>query len=58
MQIVIDPEKCIASGECVSLCPQNAISIQDGVAVVDDNLCDYDGICIPACPQGAISFTE
>ncbi|WP_321530453.1 4Fe-4S binding protein [uncultured Desulfuromonas sp.] len=58
MKIVVDPQKCIASGECVSLCPQNAISIQDGVAVVDDNLCDYDGICIPACPQGAISFTE
>ncbi|PLX91149.1 MAG: ferredoxin [Desulfuromonas sp.] len=58
MQIIIDPQKCTASGECVVVCPQNAISIQDGVAVVDDNLCDYDGICIPACPQGAISFSE
>lgn len=58
MRIIIDSQKCTASGECVIVCPQNAISIVDGLAVVDDSLCDYDGICIPACPHGAISFEE
>ncbi|MCK4894135.1 MAG: 4Fe-4S binding protein, partial [Calditrichia bacterium] len=36
MKIVIDPEKCRSSGECVIACPENAISIIDGVAKVDE----------------------
>lgn len=55
-QIIIDPDKCRASGECVKVCPERAISIQDGKAVVDFKRCDLDGLCIPACPQGAISI--
>jgi len=58
MKITIDPEKCIASGECVTACPENAISIADGVAKIDENLCDLDGICIPVCPNEAISYRE
>lgn len=58
MKIVIDREKCRASGECVTACPEKAISIVDGVATVDESKCDLDGICIPACPHEAISFSE
>ena len=35
MKIVVDPEKCRASGECIRICPQNAITIIDGLATVD-----------------------
>ncbi len=55
-KIIINPDKCCASGECVKVCPERAISIQDGKAVVDFELCDLDGLCIPACPHGAISI--
>jgi Fe-S-cluster-containing hydrogenase component 2 len=41
----------------VIACPENAISIIDGVAKVDEAKCDLDGICIPACPHGAIDYT-
>ena len=58
MKIVIDPKKCNASGACVKVCPQNAISIVDGVARLDENLCDIDGMCIPACPNRAIEYKE
>ncbi|MBW1981346.1 MAG: 4Fe-4S binding protein [Deltaproteobacteria bacterium] len=58
MKIVVDPDKCIASGECVLACPQKAISIQEGTAVIDESICDLDGICIVACPEDAISFLE
>jgi len=58
MKIVVDPEKCRASGECVLACPENAISIIDGIAKIDEDKCDLDGICIPACPYGAINYTE
>ncbi len=58
MKIVVDPEKCRASEKCILICPENAISIIDGVAKVDEAKCDLDGICIPACPHGAIDYTE
>jgi len=46
MKIVVDPKKCRTSGECVLVCPENAISILDGVATIDESKCDLDGICI------------
>jgi NAD-dependent dihydropyrimidine dehydrogenase PreA subunit len=58
LRIVVDQEKCRASGECVKICPQGALTIVDGTAVVDHEKCDLDGICIPACPWGAIGFSE
>ena len=58
MKIVIDKTKCCASGECVKACPENAISIVNGVAVVDHDKCDLDGLCIPACPYSAVSHEE
>ena len=58
MKIVIDREKCRGSGECVTACPEDAISIVDGVATIDESKCDLDGICIPACPNTAISYSE
>ena len=57
MKIVVDREKCIATGDCVRICPQDAISIADGLATIDESKCDLDGICIPACPRGAIGFS-
>lgn len=58
MKIVVDREKCRATGECVTACPEKAISIVDGVATVDESKCDLDGICMPACPHAAIGFSE
>jgi ferredoxin len=58
MKIVVDLEKCRATGDCVRACPEDAISIVDGVATIDESKCDLDGICIPACPHGAIGFSE
>jgi ferredoxin len=58
MRIVVDQKKCRASGECVVICPKDAISIVDRVANIDESKCDLDGICIPACPHGAISYEE
>lgn len=58
MRIVIDATRCCASGECVKVCPEKAITISDGCAVVDHEKCDLDGLCIPACPFGAVSFEE
>ena len=58
LRIVVDPKKCTASGECVRICPVNAFSIADGLAVCDHSKCDLDGLCIPACPNHAIAMEE
>lgn len=58
MRILVAPERCTGSGQCVKACPEHAITLVDGVAVIDPERCDLDGICIPACPNGAISLEE
>jgi ferredoxin len=58
MKILVDRDRCRGSGECVKVCPREAISLVDGTAMVDDAKCDFDGMCIPVCPHGAISFSE
>ncbi len=58
MRVFIDPKKCRLSGECMKVCPEKAISVKNGKAVIDDEKCDLDGICIPACPERAIRYIE
>ena len=58
MKIIINPDKCKLSGECIKVCPQKAISIIDSTAVIDYKKCDTDGMCIPTCPQHAITLVE
>ena len=47
-------EKCTGCGKCVEVCPIEAITVVEGIAVIDLEICDGDGMCVPACPEGAI----
>jgi len=58
MKLLVRTDTCRGSGECVKVCPEKAIQIVNGRAVIDQGRCDFDGICIPACPHGAIEFEE
>jgi len=58
LEIIIDQNLCCGSGECIKICPEKAISLVDGKAVLDSAKCDSDGICIPACPKGAIDYED
>ena len=49
----IDSVKCNGCGYCVDICPQQAIGIDNGVAVVNQELCVNCGICVVTCPRGA-----
>ncbi|MBQ1448628.1 MAG: 4Fe-4S binding protein [Coriobacteriales bacterium] len=49
-------DDCIGCSACVNECPQGAIEIQDGQAVVDEATCVECGICVDACPASAITL--
>lgn len=54
---VVDPAICIGSGGCVRACPEKAIGIVDGKAVlVSPAACIGHGACAAACPVEAISL--
>jgi len=59
--ITTNPEKafvksdiCDGCGECIKICPFNAITIADGKAKIDPFICTGWGACVPTCPRGAI----
>ncbi len=45
---------CKGCGTCVKTCPNNALSLENGKAVVDHSLCILCGYCNPVCPEFAI----
>lgn len=58
MKLIVDNAKCCGSGECIKVCPMEAIQLIEGKAVIDPDKCDLDGICIPACPYQAIDILQ
>ena len=54
---VINASRCIASGGCVTACPEGALGIVDGKAVlVQAAACIGHGACLAACPVDAIQL--
>ena len=49
---------CIGLGDCVRVCPQNAICLQNGIAHIDTRKCIGCGICVRACPRGIIDVMD
>lgn len=47
---------CLGFGSCAAVCPQNAIRIRNGVAVVERDRCVGCGLCAKACPRGLIDL--
>ena len=49
---------CIGLGDCVKVCPQEAICIENGMAHIDTRKCIGCGLCAKACPRGIISIMD
>lgn len=56
MSVVVDKDKCDGCGECVDVCPVDAIELQSQKAVIDNDECIDCGICVETCPNQAISL--
>lgn len=54
----VTKRKCLACGGCLSVCPQDAISLKEGKAVIDKEKCNSCKICIKTCPVGAIKLRK
>lgn len=48
---------CLGFGTCVSVCPFDAIHVEDGVAKVDEDKCVACGKCVAICPRQIIQLT-
>ncbi len=54
---VVDPTRCIGSGSCTKVCPENALGLVNGKAVlINAAHCIGHGACLPACPFDAIKL--
>jgi MinD superfamily P-loop ATPase len=52
----ISEEKCFSCGGCISVCPEDAITMYFRPIIGD--VCSNCGICIKTCPIGAIGWNN
>lgn len=49
-------EKCTGCGNCLSVCPQQALSLSEGRVQIDRKLCNGCGICTEHCYKDALGL--
>lgn len=53
----IEPRRCTGGGDCVTACPEDALALQRGTAVlIRPEACTYCAACEHACPTHAIAL--
>lgn len=55
---LINLDKCTGCGNCIDICPVQAISMQDEQAVINSDKCAGCGVCVDECPNDAIYKRE
>jgi thioredoxin reductase len=54
---VVDPRLCLGSGSCIKACPEGALGMIKGKAVlINPTYCIGHGACAAACPHDAITL--
>ena len=58
MPAKVNAEECTGCESCVDSCPEEAIAMNDDIAVVDEDACNDCGTCVDACPVEAITLED
>lgn len=56
MAAKVDNAVCGGCETCVGACPVNAITMENGLAVINEAECIECGACVGECPCNAISL--
>ena len=57
-KLIIDKETCTGCGACIDVCPYDALTVEDDVAVVNEK-CTFCGACVDdVCPVDAITLEK
>lgn len=54
----VDMHNCLSCGGCVTICPVDAIIMENKVALVQSEKCISCEQCMNTCPVGAISMED
>jgi len=46
---------CLGFGDCVNVCPSDAICVENRLARIDPRRCSGCGVCLKVCPPGVIA---
>lgn len=58
MAVIIEKSKCVGCSACVVECPEEALDIINGIAVVNPDICNDCGKCVPVCPSDAMAMPQ
>ena len=50
----ISQDNCVGCGDCIKVCPDDAISIKNKKVTIHQDKCTFCGKCFSSCPQEAI----
>lgn len=56
--VTIDNEKCQGCGECVDICPNEVLGLENEKAAVVNDDCAGCESCVETCPEEAITVEE
>src|SRR5208282_4259076 len=54
MSLIFYPEKCIACGQCVEVCPFGVLRLEGETLVIGEG-CNLCGACVEVCEVGALA---
>jgi Na+-translocating ferredoxin:NAD+ oxidoreductase RNF subunit RnfB len=49
---------CLGYGDCLTVCPDDAICIEGGIARINTRVCTGCGLCVKACSQNLITIED
>ena len=55
---VMNKEKCVECGICLTYCPVNSIEFKSAKYIINYDFCKGCGICSNECPKTAIDMIE